>query len=362
MKHQQVTAESAITLKRPAEFVWRAAAATLRGFVGGTSPAAMAHNMYGDDPVTPLVLRGATTQAVTSVPAWAGAVAFQSVSRAIEEVVALSAIGAVLRAGALNVDLGRNASVRVPGRATSPADAGQWVQEGHPIPARALHLLGGPVLSPTKLAVLVTMTREMTEASNIEDVVRMLLTEAASIALDAALFSTNAATAAMPAGILLGITALPATTGTGLGFDACGQDLGNLVQDIASRGGGAHAYFIAAPHQSTAIRFWAGGQFGRTVDGDVLPVAASAGLAEGTVLAIEPASLALTLNDPQFSVANVATVHQEDTTPLDIVSGGTVATPVKSMFQTDALALRMTLTANWGMRAPHVSYITGVGW
>jgi hypothetical protein len=360
MKHQQI--ENLKISDRPAKYVWRAAAATLRGFVGGMSPTAMARNMYGDEPVTSLVLRGATTQAVTTVPAWAGAVAVQSVSDAIEEVVALSAVGAVLRAGALNVDLGRNASVRVPGRATHVADAGQWVQEGHPIPARALNILAGPVLTPTKLAVLVTMTREMTEASNIEDVVRVLLTEAAGIALDAAMFSTNAATAAMPAGILNGLAALTATSGTGLGFDACGQDLGKLVQDIASRGGGAHAFFVAAAHQAIAIRFWAGGQFGRTPEGDVLPVGASAGLPAGTVLAIEPASLALTLSDPVFSVANVATVHQEDTTPSDIVSGGTPATPVKSMFQTDALALRMILTANWGMRAPHVSYMTGVGW
>lgn len=345
---------------RSADFVWRAAVATIRAFVNGTSADHMARTMYPDDLITPVVMRAATTQATTTDPAWAGPLAFKSVSLAIEEMVAMSAIGAVLRAGAFNVDLGRNASVRVPGRSTTVANAGKWVQEGHPIPAVQLNILGGPVLAPTKLAVLVTMTQEMTQTSNIEDVVRMTVSEAAGLALDAALFSATAATAAQPAGILHGITALTPTAGASLGFDACGQDLGNLVQDIASRAGGANAFFVGAPHQATAIRFWAGGQFGRG-QGDLLPVAASAGLAEGTIICIEPGSLALTLSAPEFSVANVATVHQEDTNPADIVSG-TPATPVKSMFQTDSMALRMTLTASWGMRAPHVSYMTGVGW
>jgi hypothetical protein len=352
--------ELAIARPRPAAHVWRAAAATVRGFVEGVSAETAAKQMWPDDVVTPLVLRGAVTQATTSDPAWAGPLAFQSVSTAIEEAVAMAAIGRVVRAGALAVDLGRNTSVRVPGRTTSAADAGQWVQEGHPIPARQLTMLSGPTLTPTKLAVLVTMTREMTEASNIEDVVRVLLTEAASLALDAAVFSTAAAVPGKPAGILNGVTALTPTAG-GTGFDSCGQDLGALVEDIATRAGGAHAFFVAAPHQAISVRFWAGGQFSVAGESDVLPLAASAGLADGTVLCIEPASFAITLGEPEFSVATVATVHQEDTTPRDIVSG-TPATPVTSMWQTDALALRMLMPANWGMRTAHVSYMTGVQW
>jgi hypothetical protein len=359
MKQEQLN----IPARPSALFMWQAAAATVLGFVNGTSPEAVARSKYPNDPVTPLILRGATTPAITTDPAWAGPLARQSVSLAIEEIVAMSAMGALLRAGAFNVDLGQYGSVRVPGRATTAANAGKWVQEGHPIPAVQLNILGGPVLTPTKLAVLLSMTREITEASNIEDIVRMLVTEAASLALDAAVFSTSAATPAQPAGLLNGLTPLTATAGASLGFDACGQDLGKLVGDIAARAGGVHAFFVCAPSQATSIRFWAGGQFGRGPQGDILPVAPAASLATtGTVVCLEPESLAITLSDPQFSVSNVAAVHQEDTTPLDISSGGVLASPVKSMFQTDALALRMTLSASWGMRAPHVSYMTGVGW
>lgn len=349
-----------ITALPPATHFWRACAANVRAFTDGVPPDVAAARMYPDDAVVPVILRAASTQATTTDPAWAGPVAQLSISEAIEDIVAMTVVGRLARAGALQVVLGRLAAVRVPGRSVNPLDAGQWVQEGHPIPARSQQILAGPTLLPQKLACLVTMTREMSEASNIDAVVRRLLIEAAGIALDAALFSTSAATAAQPAGLLHGLTALTPTSG-GTGFDAVGLDLGSLVADIATRAGGARAFFVAAPAQAVAVRFYAGGQFYVTPGDDLLPIAGSAGLPEGTVVAIEPESLAFSIADPEFAVSSVAAIHQEDTTPANIVSG-TAATPVKSMFQIDALALRMNLWACWGMRAPHVSYMTGVAW
>ncbi|MBO0716147.1 MAG: phage major capsid protein [Rhizobiales bacterium] len=352
--------EGSIPRPRPAAYVWRAAAATVRGFKDGVPADVAARALWPDDQVTPIILRGPTGPAVLTDPNWAGPLAFQAVSAAIEEIVAMSAIGRIMQT-AFRVDLGRNASVLVPGRVTNAADAGQWVAEGAPIPVRQL-LVTGAALRPRKVACIVTMTRELIEASNIEDVVRMLLTEAAGLALDAAVFSTSAGTTGQPAGILNGVTAVAPVAGGGSGFDACGQDLGNLVKDIATRAGGRSAFFIGAPAQATAIRFWAGGQFGINPDTETLPVEASAALADGTVVCIEAPSLAITLADPEFEASKMAAVHQEDTAPTDIVSGGAAAVPVKSMFQIDATALRMTLRADWAMRAAHVSYLTGATW
>jgi len=351
--------EGPIPRIRPAGHLWRAAAATVRGFVNGVSADDTARAMWPDDPVTPILLRGASTQATLTDPAWAGPLAMLSVSDAVEEAVSMSAIGRVIAAGALKVDLGRYASVHVPGRVTNPADAGQWLREGKPIPARTLGILSGATLTPQKVACIVTMTRELIEASNIEDVVRVLLSEAAGLALDAAVFSNAAATADQPGGILHGVTPVAPTAGGASGFDACGQDLGALVKDIASRGGGRHAFFVAAPAQATAIRFWAGGQFGITPETETLPIEGSAGLADGTVVCVEPESLAITVADPQFEASKIAAIHQEDTAPATDLPTGT---PVKSMFQIDATALRMTLWADWGMRAPHASVLTGAQW
>ena len=66
---------------------------------------------------------------------------------------------------------------------------------------------------------------------------------------------------------------------------------------------------------------------------------------------------------PDFEVSIGATIHEESSTPADIVAGGVASTPVKTYFQIDAIALKMTLKASWGMRNPaHVSVVAGVTW
>jgi hypothetical protein len=355
---------AAMSPPRPATYVWRAAAATLRGFLDGTSALNAVTRMYPDDQVTSLILRAASTQATLTDPAWAGPLAMVGVSQAIEDIVAMSSLERLLAAGALHVDLGRLASLTIPGRAVKASDAGVWLAEGAPSPVRQYAILG-PTLRPHKLEVITVVTREMSEASNIEDVLRVLLTEAAGLAIDAGVFSTNAASTGSSAGLMNGLTPLTPTPAASApyGFDACGQDLGKLVGDIATRGGGRRAVFIGAPSQATSIRFWAGGQFSATPQNDVLPVAASAALADGTVVCVEPESFACSFGVPEFSVSSVAALHMEDTTPADIVSGtGTLAVPVKGMFQIDALALKMVLRGDWCMRAPHVSFMDAVQW
>jgi hypothetical protein len=87
-------------------------------------------------------------------------------------------------------------------------------------------------------------------------------------------------------------------------------------------------------------------------------------LAPGTVIAVESSSFVSGLDGiPEFSSSIGATLHYEDTTPADIVSGGTAAVPVKNLFQTDIVGLQMTLKAAWGMRnAKHVAIVSGVTW
>jgi hypothetical protein len=50
------------------------------------------------------------------------------------------------------------------------------------------------------------------------------------------------------------------------------------------------------------------------------------------------------LGKARFDLATSATLHMEDTSPADIAGPtGTLAYPVKSMFQTDLIALKMSL-------------------
>jgi Phage capsid family len=344
-------------LRKPSEHYWRAVAAQVRGFALNIPAEQALQDRHPDDIVAKMILRATSTQATLTDPAWAGPLARYSVSQAIQEIVSMSALSRLMLAGCLNIDLGRFANVTVPGRSTTPADAGAWVAEGDPIQAKQYALLG-PVLQPHKMAVITSFTREMATASNIEDMVRVLIAEAAGPAIDAGIFSAAAASPQKSAGIMNGVTALTPTSGT-FNFDNVGQDLGKLVGDLASRNGGAHAVFIASPAQATAIRFYAGGQFSISPQDDVLPVAGSAALAVGTIVCLEPSSFACSFQPPEFETGLMATIHMEDTTPVNPLLP---ATPVKSMFQIDAIALKMTLWGDWCMRAPHVSFMDAVQW
>jgi hypothetical protein len=69
---------------------------------------------------------------------------------------------------------------------------------------------------------------------------------------------------------------------------------------------------------------------------------------------------------PRFDISDQATLHEEDTNPAAIVGGtapGTAATPVRSLWQTDTLALRMIQRMNWALRRTGmVAYVSSVTW
>jgi hypothetical protein len=97
------------------------------------------------------------------------------------------------------------------------------------------------------------------------------------------------------------------------------------------------------------------------------PVITSPTVPATMVILVDAADfVSLAGDDPRFELSDQATLHMEDTTPLAIGTPGapaTVAAPVRSMFQTDAIALRMIMPMNWAMRrAGLVSWVTGVTW
>jgi hypothetical protein len=122
-------------------------------------------------------------------------------------------------------------------------------------------------------------------------------------------------------------------------------DLGKLVADLAARGGGLNPAFVAAPAQATALKLLASPKFDA-------PVLASSALPSGVAVAVEASSLAVGFDSvPDFSVSRAGKLHVESATPQHI-SDGAAAVPVRELWQTDCLALKMTLAAAWAMRAP----------
>ena len=65
-----------------------------------------------------------------------------------------------------------------------------------------------------------------------------------------------------------------------------------------------------------------------------------------------------------IEISDQATLVLDDTAPEDIVAGGTATTmPTKSMFQTDSVAIKMTLGLDWRIiRVGGVQVLDTVAW
>jgi hypothetical protein len=152
-------------------------------------------------------------------------------------------------------------------------------------------------------------------------------------------------------------------------------DLKALVSALVAAGStGDNIVVLVNPAQAISMNFamtttgdflfdgpaGAGQRFGVTI-------LASSTVAAGRVIAIDCNELATATGDtPRFAISNEATLHEEDTTPLAIGTTGspaTVAAPARSLFQTDSIAIRLTLYVSWAMRRTgFVQTIAAVTW
>jgi hypothetical protein len=255
----------------------------------------------------------------------------------------------------LQLNFAGKGMISVPSYLTSATDAGSWVAEGNPIPVRQIAFTPGANLEPRKLCVIATFTREVTEQADVERIVREALQRSASLALDAAIFSNAAGDTTKPSGILNNITPLSPTAGGNQ--LAMITDIANLIGELNDKGGGANPIFIASPETATAMRLWAPPAFN-------YPILASNAVTVDTVIAIEgPAFVSGFSPTPEISASTDALLHLEDTSPQPIVSaGGVVAAPVRSLFQTDCVALKMILRASWCVRGGLVATVSNVTW
>jgi hypothetical protein len=83
-------------------------------------------------------------------------------------------------------------------------------------------------------------------------------------------------------------------------------------------------------------------------------------------MAVEAGSFVSAFNQiPEFDVSNTTALHLEDTSPAQLATGTgpTVATPIRSLYQTVCSALKLIMPCSWGMRATgHVQVINSCNW
>jgi HK97 family phage prohead protease/HK97 family phage major capsid protein len=329
---------------------------------------------HGQNEITNMVLRAAVNPANTTVSTWAAELIQTDTMPFIDRLLAGS-IFAPLKSMGVSYNFGNAGVLKIPVRANTPTLAGNWTAEGSPKPVRRASFTTVS-LSPTKLSVISTFTEEMAtySAQSIEQIIRQAMSDDTSIALDTYLIDAVAASAGVrPAGLLNSVTPITASVLTPA-TAAMVADLKALIAAIVAAGGGRNIAIIINPAQALSLGF------AQTTTGDFLftdqqqagskfgvRFIVSATCAAGRVIAVDCADFAVAQGDtPRFAISTDATLHEEDTTPLAIGTAGapaTVAAPTRSLFQTDAVAIRMSLYVSWVMRrAGMVQTIASVSW
>ena len=243
--------------------------------------------------------------------------------------------------------------------------------EGSAIPVKDMSF-SSQTLTRHKLAVITTMTEEIIDASNgaIESVVRQGILDDTAEGLDALLMDTTAGSATRPAGLLNGISA-----GTSAGDTAANiiTDVKALLAAITTGDESRNLRLLIHPDRLLGARCAINAvgvmQFADEIARGTLlgiPYIESSNVASDEVHLVNVSNLATGYDGPMFQMSNTATLHMEDTSPTAIGTAGTpnvVAAPVRSLFQTDSLAIRTILPLTWALlRTGQIHSIGSVSW
>ena len=361
----------------PVDHIFRSMVVSLLAHARNTTPVEAMKSVYGEDVATKAVmdvlLRSATVPADTVTPAWAGVLVETAIGEFFDLLLPTSVYPRLSAIGG-RFGFGRAGKVSLPSRSSTPTVAGSFVGEGAPIPVRQAGFVS-TTISPKKMAVITTMTREITEHSTpqIEQILREAIQEDTSIALDVVLLDANPATTVRPAGIRNGATSAAGTAGGNMA--ALVSDVKGMLSDLTTNtlGNLRNPVWLMNPAQSISAGLIQDGtgQFpfkAELANGNFMgyPAIISSTVPVGVLVLVDAADFMSATGDvPRFDVSNQTVLHMEDTAPAQIASAGTVPSggSIRSMFQTDSFALRMIMDVSWAMRrAGTVIVRTAVTW
>ncbi|HXI43856.1 MAG TPA: phage major capsid protein [Bryobacteraceae bacterium] len=330
---------------------------------------------YGEDDATKAVFdvvnKSASAPADTVTSGWASQLVTTAFGEFFQALMPNSMYPALAAKGG-SFTFGRNGTVTLPTRSATPTISGSFIAQGAPIPVKQ-GAFTSVSLTPKKMGVISTFTREIALHStpDIEAMIREAIVEDTAVAIDTVLIDTNAATTTRPAGLLNGIST---QTPAGTSFANMVTDLRNLVGALitGTKGNVRNPVWLMQPGDKLAIALMsnANGEFpfkAELAAGTLLgyPVVTSTTMTADTIVLLDAADFVTATGDvPNFSVSDQAVLHMEDTSPLAISTTTTaVAAPVRSLWQTDSIGIRMIMDINWAMRRTGVvALLTSPTW
>jgi HK97 family phage major capsid protein/HK97 family phage prohead protease len=356
--------------RQKAELLFRSAFIVAKSHVTNRSLQDIILNDFGGDKEVEVMTLAATNPAMTNVAGWAAELIETQIGEFLD-LLSPESVWAALNGLRLTFD--RTGAVRLPGR-TARSLGGSFVGEGAPIPVKQAALTS-VLITPFKLGVITTMTRELAQRSSpaAEPLFRQMMIEDTAVNIDAALMDNSAASAIRPAGLQVMGTGSASAGNTVANIVA---DLRAMVQSMIDAGAGRRPVWIMNESRRigllTALSSTEDSRpFADEVSQGRLfgyPIITSINVPSAIVFLIDQAEFVQGYGDsPALDMSNQATLHMEDSAPLPIATGaqgsGVLATPTRSLFQTDSLALRLIWDISWASRrAGAIQYKTGVAW
>lgn len=360
------TPAEAKKVRKPAELLFRSAYVIAKAHVGNRSLEEIILSDFGGDRELTAVTLAATNPAMTTVQGWAAELIDSQIGEFLD-LLRPESIWA--RLTGLRIVFDRTGTVRLPGRTTRDL-AGSFVGEGAPIPVKQA-MLTSILVTPFKMGVITTMTRELAQRSApaAEPLFRSMMVEDTAVAIDSAFMDTSVATAVRPAGLQI----------LGTGAAAPGGDtvsdiiaaLKGMVTDMVLASAGRRPVWIMneitritlATKTSTtedSFPFAAEVNQGRLMG---FPIMSSITVPPDVVFLLDQGEFVQGYGDsPAIDMSNQATLHMESVAPLPL-NAGAPANPMRSLFQTDSLGLRLVWDISWNLRRPGAcQFRTGVSW
>jgi HK97 family phage prohead protease/HK97 family phage major capsid protein len=313
-----------------------------------------------------VILKADQTLGTTSVSGWASELVQTGYYDFLAALTPFSVYPALLSRG-LSLAFDQYGSISLPRRSGTGAGGG-FVAEGSPIRVGRI-TTGAATLTPKKMGVIVPFSRELAMRStpSIEAIVRQAILEDTAAALDPLLLDATAVSTARPAGLLNGVSAA-ASGFPGADYQAVREDFKALLNPFFTANAADNITVIMNPAQGLALSFMEGPigdpNWLNRIRERVTMVESTSATAN-RLIAIRNSDFVGAGGAPAFDVSEQATIHMEDTTPLEIVSGTgpTTADPVRSLFQTASIGVRMLIDVSWTMRRTGVvQWIDGTSW
>jgi len=332
----------------------------------------IAERYKGIDEIS-LVMKALQNPAMTNVAGYAQELVAQVHQGFME---ALKAESAVARMPLEFYTFGQWGSVVIPVETDSGSTLdGAWISEADPIPVGKT-TFSSVTMRPYKLARITTMSREILQQSNpqIEQILRNALLRRCAVKLDKEFFGAGAGVETgrgqRPAGLMANLNALDTIVSSGNALENIVADATSVMARQSELLLGQRQVWVM--NNVTAMRI---GMI-QTLTGTFLfkseldsgkwngiSVITSQNIDADKIYLIDASAVAFAGDAPIIESSDVATLHEEDdpaTVNPIVPATGTASKPVRSLWQTNTSALKLTNPVSWTVtRSGAVQVITG---